>query len=1144
MRKEQQQQEDAALAPSKMAHEKMHHALQRTNNDTLGILDRGSDFLPRKLQKQNDFKRPSEVRGVSSLNWRNSDNRCSVLTFLKLESNGHWRIVALPLHCPDSKYLGSGASTDCLHFVCPQPINSVQADHQKVTKGPVRGGNYSSNSLTNKSFLGSTVQHQSQNKALANETKWSELPQKFCQKSLPGNESFGSMSKSSNDIKSSTAFVNNSEVDNVVKTSSKKKSKKSRRGRKKNPCQTGSTGSEVLSEESQRGGAGSGTYRCCDGDHKDSPALCSTRLESSLPEDVVHSSETPKTSASHSKGADMLEEALTETHAVGTLENQLLSKDSADSTCDGSRNTNHTKVSCYDDLHSRDSSNMPDSLTGLIHPDSVDSNKMCNISKQSEKTSCRADLSETVASNFSKGSLSCKSLSSNVVDKSSQGSLDRNSSDIHVSVPRNKQNNTFSRFSSASRFRSGGNTHGRPRKESSHSVWQKVQRNGTHDSIGDSKKVPVFSQCDATLEKGTCNTSKDEKQLKDNVSRKLGRKSGGALKQECKFNYKSGPPAGMVNAHGCVKVTTTCPDEKDRESVCITNSSMKKRAVDDSNHSLPKSCNSSGQSKVVQVQSPVFLPHIFGYSVKQRQESIPLSEGTQNCSSESLMQKWVPIRVKDLGLTNSANGSSLERFVNPSAENLTVKNTVESKLNVNSQDVPEGVTCVGKSSGYATHSSDDHACMTLELKNQDASVVEIKNKETAAHFSKTESGVLNTSRPVPAKIAEAVIDACRVQLASETVERVSGHPIAEFERLLHYSCPVINQLPNVVCHICSRNQFGGVLLCRHETPNISLGSVWQWYEEPSNYGLKTRAYDYGNTRRLGVEGFSFHAYFVPYLSAVQLFRNRGKNSEDENNKNSSSELSVSDGCTETSERSSSVDRLPIFSSLFPQPRKEFQSFPPRVNQVCSPEPSTASAKCVAASLGSVETTWSSDAELLFEYFETEPPQLRRPLYEKIEELVRGNGPSQYRGYGDPTVLDLIRLNDLHPKSWYSVAWYPIYRVPEGNFRAAFLTFHSLGHLMRRSARIDSQSVQNCIVCPVVGLQSYNAQSECWFQPHHSPTNQAKGAPDLNASGILTDRLRTLEETASLMARAVVNKENVTSVNRHPDYEFFCSRKCW
>lgn len=56
-----------------------------------------------------------------------------------------------------------------------------------------------------------------------------------------------------------------------------------------------------------------------------------------------------------------------------------------------------------------------------------------------------------------------------------------------------------------------------------------------------------------------------------------------------------------------------------------------------------------------------------------------------------------------------------------------------------------------------------------------------------------------------------------------------------------------------------------------------------------------------------------------------------------------------------------------------------------------------------------------------------------------------------------------------------MAWYPIYRIPEDNFRASFLTFHSLGHLMRRSARINSQTVENCIVCPVVGLQSYNAQ---------------------------------------------------------------------
>ena len=64
---------------------------------------------------------------------------------------------------------------------------------------------------------------------------------------------------------------------------------------------------------------------------------------------------------------------------------------------------------------------------------------------------------------------------------------------------------------------------------------------------------------------------------------------------------------------------------------------------------------------------------------------------------------------------------------------------------------------------------------------------------------------------------------------------------------------------------------------------------------------------------------------------------------------------------------------------------------------------------------------------------------------------------------------------MHSDFRYSVAWYPIYRIPDGNFHAAFLTYHSLGHLVRRSAKFDKPSVDACIVSPVVGLQSYSAQ---------------------------------------------------------------------
>lgn len=65
------------------------------------------------------------------------------------------------------------------------------------------------------------------------------------------------------------------------------------------------------------------------------------------------------------------------------------------------------------------------------------------------------------------------------------------------------------------------------------------------------------------------------------------------------------------------------------------------------------------------------------------------------------------------------------------------------------------------------------------------------------------------------------------------------------------------------------------------------------------------------------------------------------------------------------------------------------------------------------------------------------------------------------------------LDDLMCR--FSVAWYPIYRIPSGNFRAAFLTYHSLGHLVHRSIKSDSPTLDSCIVSPVVGLQSYNAQ---------------------------------------------------------------------
>ncbi|KDP45819.1 hypothetical protein JCGZ_17426 [Jatropha curcas] len=267
-------------------------------------------------------------------------------------------------------------------------------------------------------------------------------------------------------------------------------------------------------------------------------------------------------------------------------------------------------------------------------------------------------------------------------------------------------------------------------------------------------------------------------------------------------------------------------------------------------------------------------------------------------------------------------------------------------------------------------------CLISKSKDQDCSVFEVESN----------------------KIAQAMNDACRTQLASEAIQMAIGGPIAEFEQVLHCSSPIICQSPSLLsCQTCLRDQFVDSLLCRHETPNISLGCLWKW----------------------------------------------------------------------------------------------------------------------------------------------------------IQELVRGDKSIQHKMYGDPSSLVALNLHDLHSRSWsyihtlvfvlklwkstsatlvsdlpfrYSVAWYPIYRIPDGNFQAAFLTYHSLGHFVHRGTNFGSPSEDASVVSPVLGLQSYNAQVECWFQLQHSAVSQTTK----NQSRILKELLRTLE-AASLIATAVVNKGSETSV---------------
>ncbi|XP_039140893.1 uncharacterized protein LOC120278059 isoform X1 [Dioscorea cayenensis subsp. rotundata] len=138
------------------------------------------------------------------------------------------------------------------------------------------------------------------------------------------------------------------------------------------------------------------------------------------------------------------------------------------------------------------------------------------------------------------------------------------------------------------------------------------------------------------------------------------------------------------------------------------------------------------------------------------------------------------------------------------------------------------------------------------------------------------------------------------------------------------------------------------------------------------------------------------------------------------------------------------------------------------------------------------------------------------------------------------------LQDLHPTSWFAVAWYPIYTIPDKgtNLRAAFLTYHSFGHLVLRHIQSDALGGNAfCAVAPALGMQTYNAKEEGWLDVTTPPESLLEVGINLDSTRIVEERVRALQETAVLYSTGNVRKNQKTVSNRlrHRDFEFFSSR---
>lgn len=257
----------------------------------------------------------------------------------------------------------------------------------------------------------------------------------------------------------------------------------------------------------------------------------------------------------------------------------------------------------------------------------------------------------------------------------------------------------------------------------------------------------------------------------------------------------------------------------------------------------------------------------------------------------------------------------------------------------------------------------------------------------------------------------------------------SGCKLSNLDSFFSHSAPVVPVLPSSA------------------GPAFALADLWQSMEEWSSYGveipLRVPAADVGQITQC----------YVPYLSAIQIFnvaghrclpacaRGYGSDSEEMDSllsDVSSMDMSCSDsGCCSTCTGCSSMSAA----------SSDYESAGGRWREVAAAHMLGRQCRtvqcCSGATLrkpgynGCSKATDNEPGELLYEFTEEIMPHCREPLTERVAQLS-----NEFPG------LTTLRSCDIHPSSWFSIAWYPLYRLPATgrtirDLNACFLTFHSL-----------------------------------------------------------------------------------------------------
>ncbi|KAL2325238.1 hypothetical protein Fmac_024296 [Flemingia macrophylla] len=306
-----------------------------------------------------------------------------------------------------------------------------------------------------------------------------------------------------------------------------------------------------------------------------------------------------------------------------------------------------------------------------------------------------------------------------------------------------------------------------------------------------------------------------------------------------------------------------------------------------------------------------------------------------------------------------------------------------------------------------------------------------------------------------------------------------GNSLSNLERFLLCVTP---DVPSRTLQSCGNNpNFQPLPLSKDTIAYITLKDLWDCYYEWSAHGA-------GIPLMLD-SGDTVTQYYVPYLSAIQIytnkfaFRTRREDSGTEFESDSWSDDSGSDNLSGSLSNNSSkawdIDSLDSSSD-------QAGSWPTK-----------------------------DDDYLYLQYNETSPPYKRVPFMEKITELTRSH----------PALMTL-RSVDISPSCWMAVAWYPIYSVPcqknkKDHLSASFLTFHALSSPSQDCAiKYDAinagkntsylpgwrsiirekcmKQESGCIPLSPFGVATYKMRKDMWSNPssNHQGVSDLYNAADL------------------------------------------------